>query len=584
MQNLKIGTRLGACFAIVILIMIAIAAIGIQKLRVSNALTDDIVNDRYVKVSYVNDMQDSANVISREISNVIIGSTSSDKSLQKIAQEISELNAIFPRLEKMINTPRGSELMRDLTQARTAYDQPRDAVIALLGSDRQAAQRLVPPMLVAQDRYFNAMQAMKKFQASLMEKSSRRSFETIELAMVQMLSMSVLGILASLAFAVVITRSITAPLNDAVTVAQAVAAGDLTQHISSTRGDEMGLLLSALRAMSDNLLKVVGEVRIGVDNIATASSQIATGNLDLSGRTEQQASSLEQTASAMEQLTSTVKQNADNARQANQLVASASSVASKGGAMVAQVIETMSGINTSSKKIVDIISVIDGIAFQTNILALNAAVEAARAGEQGRGFAVVASEVRSLAQRSASAAKEIKALIDDSVTQVDIGSKLVEQAGNTMQEVVESVQHVTDVVGEIASASQEQSDGIQQVHLAIAQIDDVTQQNAALVEQAAAAAASLQSQAVNLTRVIGVFKLNSTGEMASAMPKAPLPKAALKKEPVLNKEPVPSKESVPSKQVAPQSAVATRPAPPKASSKPTGSATKDDESGSWEQF
>jgi len=270
--------------------------------------------------------------------------------------------------------------------------------------------------------------------------------------------------------------------------------------------------------MRDSLAAIVGQVRSGADTIATASTQIAAGNLDLSSRTEQQASSLEETASSMEELTSTVKQNADNARQANQLAASASEVALKGGAVVAQVVDTMDGINASSKKIVDIIGVIDGIAFQTNILALNAAVEAARAGEQGRGFAVVATEVRSLAQRSAAAAKEIKALIGDSVAKVDVGSALVGQAGSTMEQIVASIGRVTDIMGEITAASSEQSAGIELVNQAITEMDGVTQQNAALVEQAAAAAESMQDQASTLAQMVSVFKLDSMHGMVSAPP------------------------------------------------------------------
>lgn len=261
--------------------------------------------------------------------------------------------------------------------------------------------------------------------------------------------------------------------------------------------------------MNNSLNNIVGQVRQNTDTIATTSTQIAAGNMDLSSRTEQQAGSLEETASAMEELTSTVRQNADNARQANQLALSASSVASTGGEVVNQVVNTMGAISESSRKIVDIISVIDGIAFQTNILALNAAVEAARAGEQGRGFAVVATEVRALAQRSAAAAKEVKTLIDDSVTQVDIGNKLVEQAGNTMQEVVESVQRVRDVVSEISAASQEQNTGIEQINIAIIQMEQVTQKNAALVEEAAAATQSMQQQTVRLSEAVGVFTLIS---------------------------------------------------------------------------
>ena len=305
-----------------------------------------------------------------------------------------------------------------------------------------------------------------------------------------------------------IEKSIGGEPDYAAGIASGIAAGDLTVDVNTRAGDSSSLLF-AMKSMRDSLARVVGEVRQGTDTIATASSQIAAGNLDLSSRTEQQASSLEETASSMEELTSTVKQNADNARQANQLAASASEVAAKGGAVVSQVVDTMGSINASSRKIVDIIGVIDGIAFQTNILALNAAVEAARAGEQGRGFAVVASEVRNLAQRSAAAAKEIKELIGDSVEKVDIGAKLVDQAGITMTEVVDSIKRVTDIMSEITAASQEQSAGIEQVNQAIGQMDQVTQQNAALVEEAAAAAASLQDQAGNLSQVVSVFKLGA---------------------------------------------------------------------------
>ena len=325
--------------------------------------------------------------------------------------------------------------------------------------------------------------------------------------------MLVVGALAALMLRRILAQLGGEPDYAAAIVAQ-IAQGDLTTHIDTRPGDTSSLLM-AIKAMRDNLAHLVSQVRNDAESISTASGEIASGNHDLSARTEQQAGSLEETASTMEEMTSTVRQNADNARQANTLAGAASDVASKGGAVVGQVVQTMESINASSRKIVDIISVIDGIAFQTNILALNAAVEAARAGEEGRGFAVVAAEVRNLAQRSAGAAKEIKALIGDSVEQVEIGSKLVRDAGLTMDEVVGSVRRVADIMQEITAASSEQSAGIEQVNMAIVQMDQVTQQNAALVEQAAAAAESMQDQATALNQIVSVFRLNSTG-MAAA--------------------------------------------------------------------
>lgn len=324
-------------------------------------------------------------------------------------------------------------------------------------------------------------------------------------------------ILTAIGVSYMVTRSITVPLADAVALARKVANGDLTSRIEVTSKNETGLLLAALRSMNEGLVKIVSEVRDGTELISTASQQIASGNADLSQRTEEQASSLEETASSMEELTSTVRLNAENARQANQLAAGASDVAVKGGEMVGQVVETMASINESSRKIADIIGVIDSIAFQTNILALNAAVEAARAGEQGRGFAVVATEVRNLAQRSAAAAKDIKALIGDSVEKVDAGAKLVDQTGETMGKIVATVKRMTDIMAEIAAASHEQSAGIEQVNQAITQMDQVTQQNAALVEEAAAAAESMEDQAKSLAQAVSVFKL-SPGEPRVSTP------------------------------------------------------------------
>ena len=367
-----------------------------------------------------------------------------------------------------------------------------------------------------------------------------------------------------------LSRSITTPLRDAVAVAQQVAAGELDSNVSVTGSDEISELLQALKNMDDSLLKIVGEVRQGTDAIATASQEIASGNSDLSSRTESQASSLEETASSMEELTDTVRQNAENARQANQLVVSASEFAKKGGKVVGQVVTTMGSIKESSRKIVDIIGVIDGIAFQTNILALNAAVEAARAGEQGRGFAVVAAEVRNLAQRSAGAAKEIKALIGDSVEKVDQGSRLVDEAGKTMDEMVTSVQHVADIMSEITAASQEQSAGIGEVNQAIAQMDEMTQQNAALVEQAAAAAESMQEQAALLADAVSVFKL---GDHDHA-PRRKTPAAT----PVVVRKPAPAPAPVEGEASAPSAGTALATRTPRAPA--VAPANNDD----WEEF
>jgi len=392
-----------------------------------------------------------------------------------------------------------------------------DAMRAIEAGDWDAANKLLGTKI--NPTYNKALAAYKQLQAFMTERNQRQSVELhdeLRTSNTVMISAILVAMLLGCGGAIYLMRAIGRPLAQAVAVARRVADGDLSTRIEVESRNEFGQLLGALRDMTASLSTIVGEVRIGSDVIASASTQIAAGNLDLSGRTEQQASSIEETAASVEQLTSTVRQNADNARQANGLAASASDVASRGGAVVNQVVGTMGEINESARKIVDIISVIDGIAFQTNILALNAAVEAARAGEQGRGFAVVASEVRNLAQRSASAAKEIKGLITDSVDKVESGSRLVDQAGATMGEIVQSVRRVADIMGEITAASAEQSTGIEQIHLAISQMDQVTQQNAALVEEAASAAQSLQDSAAGLAERVSVFKLAESAQSLSS--------------------------------------------------------------------
>ncbi|MDY7576759.1 methyl-accepting chemotaxis protein [Herbaspirillum sp. RTI4] len=424
-------------------------------------------------------------------------------------QHTAILTALSKYEKENVTDEQDGTLLAADRKALANYDTFRDKVIfASKSGEKDAAEELMmqnQPIIIG---LYNALIAHIKYNEALGKKSAAEAASTMEHANWISIAISLTVILGVAIMGLLLSRRIVSSLIEAIHIADKVATGDLTQRIDIRSNDEIGKLLQALKKMNDNLVKIVTEVQSGTDTISTASGEIAMGNLDFSARTEEQAGSLEETASAMEQITSTVKQNADNARQASQMAVNASETAIRGGLVVHEVINTMNAINASSNKIVDIISVIDGIAFQTNILALNAAVEAARAGEQGRGFAVVASEVRSLAQRSAAAAKEIKTLISDSVDKAEQGGRLVEQAGTTMEEVVANVKRVTDIVGEISAASQEQSTGIEEVNRAITQMDEVTQQNAALVEEAAAASQSLQDQARTLSNVVGVFKLD----------------------------------------------------------------------------
>ena len=509
--NIKIGARLGLAFAAICAMLIVITVLSITMLAKVNDGTVKIVNDRMPKIATANELQSDINDIAIAVRNMMLSENPADREKQfGVMMEQRREGAVhLDTLNRTLRLPRARELVVQMIDTDTLYLKRQDELVKLInnGTPEQARVFLTDTMRPVLAEYKRLIGEQFKFQTETVAIAKAEAGETYSNTRQLIIGLSVAILAASAALAYWITISITGRLAQAVTVASTVAAGDLTSQIDVEGSDEVGQLLGALKSMNTALAATVGSVRSGTETISTAASQIAAGNLDLSARTEQQASSLEETASSMEELTSTVKQNADNARQANVLAQSASEVALRGGAVVSEVVDTMASINASSRKIVDIIAVIDGIAFQTNILALNAAVEAARAGEQGRGFAVVASEVRNLAQRSAAAAKEIKMLITDSVDKVDAGGKLVDQAGLTMTEIVESITRVTDIMSEIASASMEQTLGIEQINSAISQMDEVTQQNAALVEEAAAAAASMQEQSATLEEVVSIFKL-----------------------------------------------------------------------------
>ncbi len=511
LHDIKISTRLILGFGTLALLIAMLGVMALFKMNVMSETFGQVVNDRLPKIVAITDTKGDINLIAIALRNMILMSDSEQivKEAARIESADKRVTGRLLKLGEELQSTEGKAALVKVTAARASYATLQAEAVDLAGAGQtfEAKALLLDKVRPAQQGFFEALDALLTFQDSLLDQST----DATQAAAASMQYAILATIAVSLALAALMSvwtmRSILRPLRQAVRVARAVADGDLSTRFDASGSNETAQLLSALHDMQTSLVRVVAEVRQGSLGVATASAEIAQSDLDLSARTESQASSLEQTAASMEQLSATVKQNADSARQANQLAMSASAVAAQGGEVVGQVVQTMKGINESSHRIADIIQVIDGIAFQTNILALNAAVEAARAGEQGRGFAVVASEVRSLAGRSAQAAKEIKSLISASVERVGQGSALVDQAGSTMAEVVSSIRRVTDLMGEISASSSEQSLGVAQVGEAVAQMDRVTQQNAALVEEMAAAAASLKTQAEGLVQTVSVFKL-----------------------------------------------------------------------------
>jgi methyl-accepting chemotaxis protein len=574
-SDIKIGTRLALGFGMVLLCATALLVLGLWRMSALNTNTEVIVNEKVSSLTNAMEMREVGWSIALALRKIATPTDATEG--ERESKRLEALLAVYAKSEDTLKKHADTDQSKAVLNSAIEQKQAISPVIikikenAAAGNYFDAASLLKTDFQPLHDKWMTSLVTLAEHQQKEMKLTSAASQENYRQTRMGMLAVGILTIAIGAFIALFITRTITVPLKHAGHIADTIANGNLTEMIESKTHDEAGQLVNSLKIMQDNLVNTVNHIKQGTETISVASREIASGNADLSARTESQASSLEETASSMEELTSTVKQNAENARQANQLVVSASDYALKGGQVVGQVVDTMGSIKDSSRKIVDIIGVIDGIAFQTNILALNAAVEAARAGEQGRGFAVVASEVRNLAQRSAGAAKEIKSLISDSVEKVDAGSKLVDEAGKTMGDIVTSVKHVADIMNEITAASQEQSSGIEEVNRAIAQMDEMTQQNAALVEQAAAAAESMQEQSVKLAQAVAVFKLGANDEpllqhdeppMLHAQTPASLPAAQMQR----------VKGSVSAKSSAVMPAKAARPA--------FGPASGDD----WEEF
>ncbi len=521
LNHLKIGQRLGLAFGGVVLLLLLTAVItGLRlgELRKTAITVSDFQSKANLADAWRNDVELNVNMALALVKSGGITDVQEfiEPRIKAVSARISERHKT---LTDELQDEESQRLLTQVTEARKVYSATREEVFLAMAADPVATQKMVSGQMMPQaEKYLAAVTAVAGHLTTQADQSTAQLSQAVTSAITWLTVLGVAAAVVSALAARLITRSVTQPLAQTASAAARMAEGDMSQPVAVEGRDEVADLQKALSAMQQNLSRLVGEVRSSTESIATASAEIATGNQDLSTRTEQTASNLQKAASSLEQLTGTVSQTADSARTANQLAASASTAAQRGGEVVSQVVSTMNDIQASSRRIADIIGTIDGIAFQTNILALNAAVEAARAGEQGRGFAVVASEVRSLAQRSAEAAREIKSLIGASVEKVETGTRLVGEAGGAMEEIVSGVRRVTDVIGEISAATTEQSGGLRQVNEAVAQLDQMTQQNAALVEESAAAAQSMAEQSRRLTGTVSRFKVDAYSHPVAASP------------------------------------------------------------------